>query len=87
MSAEEYNLLRRGHNEALQEQYNVTRWLAFCEMQLSPFIKHKPATPERYAPFPWDGPHEIHISNVSEAQAEELNRLKEDFIRRNEQDR
>ena len=82
VSAEEYNYLLRGYNESLQQQYNVARWHAFHEMCISPFVKHKPATPERFAPFPWDGPREVHISSVSEEDEKELNRLKEDFIRR-----
>ena len=83
VSAEEYTYLLRGYNEKRQQQYEIARWMSYNSMMLSPFIKHKPHSPQQYAPFPWDTPMQIAPSRVTPDEEIELNRLREDFLKRN----
>ena len=54
VTAEEYSYLLKAHNERIQGNYEIARWMSYNAMLLSPFVKNKPHNVHAFAPFPWD---------------------------------
>ena len=52
----EYTQRLKGWEAAQHEEWERTRWLAWHQYNLSPFLKQwqRPKTPKDLAPFPWE---------------------------------
>lgn len=84
----EYELRRRGHEEAEQEKWERARWEMFLAMQMQPFVKahSKPKTPQAWIPFPWErkSAEEVRKEDckVTEYEVGQLGKLLRDFKER-----
>lgn len=79
----EYDLRRRGLEEAAREEWERIRWMAWQNVLLSPNIKsaNKPRTPRAFWRFPWEEPEDEELRRkaadyrVSPEEEAELNRI------------
>ena len=83
-TAREYELRRKGYDEAEQEKWERARWKMFLAMQMQPFVKShsKPKTPQAWIRFPWEkkvGEVTKEDCLVREDEVAQLNRLLRDF--------
>lgn len=70
----------------------LARWLAFRIYEQNPYIKPpKAKTPQQYLRFDWEKPDEAEATRiadsvrVTEAQADELNRIFDELHKKREQ--
>lgn len=79
----EYELRRKGLEQARREKWERIRWAAWQNVLLSPNIKgpSKPRTPRAFWRFPWEEPADEELRRkaadyrVSPEEAEELDRI------------
>lgn len=79
----EYELRRKGHEEAAREEWERIRWKAWRDILLSPHIKRldKPRSPKAFLRFPWEEPEDDELRRkaedyrVSPEEEAELNRI------------
>ena len=85
----EYQQRVKGWEAAQHEEWERTRWLAWHQYNLSPFLKNgqRPKTPKDLAPFPGeDGPKPKRISRkkarITQGEIDALNAIMKDFYQR-----
>ena len=85
----EYQQRLKGWEAGQHEEWERTRWLAWHQYNLSPFLKsaHRPRTPQDLAPFPWEDapkPKKVtrKMAKVSQAEQDALNAIMKDFYQR-----
>lgn len=85
VTTEEYSYLAQGYRERQQEEYNRARWICYNVMQVMPFIKRRPSSPEAYIPFDWDGQSSEpkHTVEVTAEEVAELSKMFQEYQRQN----
>ena len=86
----EYRQRLRGWEAGQHEEWERTRWLAWHNYNLSPFLKagQRPRTPKDLAPFPWEKgagkPKKItrKQARITEAERSALDAIMKDFYQR-----
>lgn len=82
----EFRLLREGAENAERRRWERARWQMFLAMQLSPYVRNKPSTPEQWAPFGWERQAQEQKArtgdwSVSGGERRELDRIMDEFIK------
>lgn len=86
----EYQQRREGWEKGRQEQWELTRWLAWHHYSLSPFLKQKPRTPKDIVTFPWEDGGDKKLTKrqarkrakVTDAERDALDAIMQDFYKR-----
>lgn len=86
----EYRQRLKGWEDDQHERWEMTRWLAWHQYNLSPFLDKgkRPKTPKDLAPFPWEAgarkPKKItrKKARVTQEEVDALNAIMKDFYQR-----
>lgn len=82
----EFRLLREAAEQAERRRWARARWQMFLAMQLSPYVRNKPSSPELWVPFGWERQVQEKRAkegdwSVSSGERQELDRIMDEFIR------
>ena len=88
-SYSEYRMRFEGEEQRERQEWERTRWMAFLMMQMHPYMKKKPNTPQEMIRFPWEGEKQKQIEGwqTSEEESQRLRDIIEDYRNRHGQDR
>lgn len=86
---DEYKMLAEGKAEEERSKWERTRWQVFMMMQMHPYMKKKPNTPQEMIRFPWEEEKQKQIEGwqTSEEESQRLRDIIEDYRNRHGQDR
>ena len=79
----------RLHDDAEKEERRLWEragWQRCIALNMNPYVKHKPSTPERWVPFSWEKEAESQRAEqgdwtVTDEESKELNKMLEEFIK------
>lgn len=82
----EYLLLHDDAEKEERRRWERARWQMFLALNMNPYVKHKPSTPERWMPFSWEKETESQRAEqgdwiVTDEESKELNKMLEEFIK------
>jgi hypothetical protein len=75
-SMTEYRLRVEGYQQRQRQEWEKARWQMFLAMQMHPYIKKKPSTPQDWIPFEWEKKQRKEVDpsvyRMTEADKEKL---------------